>query len=160
MLLYRTQPRRHAVEDKMIRQERERMLMTAEAISLLAAIWVSFQGLLAVRLIIMWQAMCCGLGAIYYQALFVCVVLTVIVGIRAAVYLQYPKPIVRPTDDAHWKFRGLYFNRQDPALFVPLRSGLGWTINFGRPQAIVFLGVFLFVSIFAPLIIFRVLLGE
>lgn len=160
VLLYRTQPRRHAVEDKMIRQERERMLMTAEAISLLAAIWVSFQGLLAVRLIIMWQAMCCGLGTIYYQALFVCVVLTVIVGIRAAVYLQYPKPILRPTDDAHWKFRGLYFNRQDPALFVPLRSGMGWTINFGRPQAIVFLGVFLFVSIFAPLIIFRVLLGE
>ena len=160
VLLYRTQPRRHAVEDKMIRQERERMLMTAEAISLLAAIWVSFQGLLAVRLIIMWQAMCCGLGTIYYQALFVCVVLTVIVGIRAAVYLQYPKPILRPTDDAHWKFRGLYFNRQDPALFVPLRSGMGWTLNFGRPQAIVFLGVFLFVSIFAPLIIFRVLLGE
>lgn len=160
VLLYRTQPRRHAVEDKMIRQERERMLMTAEAISLLAAIWVSFQGLLAVRLIIMWQAMCCGLGTIYYQALFVCVVLTVIVGIRAAVYLQYPKPVVRPTDDTHWKFRGLYFNRQDPALFVPLRSGMGWTLNFGRPQAIVFLGVFLFVSIFAPLIIFRVLLGE
>ncbi len=160
VLLYRTQPRRHAVEDKMIRQERERMLMTAEAISLLAAIWVSFQGLLAVRLIIMWQAMCCGLGTIYYQALFVCVVLTVLVGIRAAVYLQYPKPIVRPTDDAHWKFRGLYFNRQDPALFVPLRSGVGWTINFGRPQVIVFVGVFIFVSIFAPLIIFRVLLGE
>ncbi len=76
-------------------------------------------------------------------------------------YLQYPKPVVRETDAAHWKFRGVYFNRQDPALFVPLRSGVGWTLNFGRPQALVFLGVFLFVSIFGPVFIFRVLLlGE
>jgi uncharacterized membrane protein len=160
VLLYRTQTRRTAVEDKVTRQERERMLMAAEAISLLAAIWVAFQGLLAVRLIIMWQNMCCGLGSIYYQALIVCVVLSIVVGIRAAVYLQYPKPVVRETEPAHWKFRGIYFNPSDPALFVPLRTGLGWTINFGRPQAIVFLGVFLFISIFAPLFILRVLLGE
>ncbi len=160
VLLYRTQTRRSAVEDKVTRQERERMLMAAEAISLLAAIWVSFQGLLAVRLIIMWQRMCCGLGEIYYQVLVVCVVLSVIVGIRAAVYLQYPKPPVRETDDTNWKLRGIYFNPRDPALFVPLRSGMGWTLNFGRPQAVLFLGVFLLVSIFAPLVILRVLLGE
>jgi len=160
VLLYRTQTRRSAVEDKVTRQERERMLMAAEAISLLAAIWVTFQGLLAVRLIIMWQNLCCGLGDIYYQALVVCIVLSAIVGIRAAVYLQYPKPVVRVTEDVHWKLSGVYFNPQDPSLFVPLRSGLGWTINFGRPQAILFLGVFLFVSIFAPVFILRVLLGE
>jgi uncharacterized membrane protein len=160
VVLYRTQRRRSADEDKVSRQERERMLMTAEAISLLAAIWTTFQGLLAVRLIIMWQNMCCGLGSIYYQALVVSVVLSVIVGIRAAVYLQYPKPVVRETEAVHWKLRGFYFNPQDPALFVPLRSGVGWTINFGRPQALLFLGVFLIVSIFAPVFIFRVLLGE
>ena len=55
---------------------------------------------------------------------------------------------------------GAVFQPQDPALFVPRRSGAGWTLNFGRPQAIVFLGVILFVSIWAPLFIFRVLLGE
>ena len=55
LLLYRTHDVRSAVEDELTRQDRERMLMTAEAISLLAAIWVAFQGLLAVRLIIMWQ---------------------------------------------------------------------------------------------------------
>ena len=158
VLLYRTQTRRTAVEDRVTREERERMLMAAEAISLLAAIWVAFQGLLAVRLIIMWQNMCCGLGEIYYQALVVCVVLSVVVGIRAAVHLQYPKPVVRETEAAHWKFRGIYFNPSDPAVFVPLRTG--WTINFGRPQALVFMGVFLFISIFAPLVILRVLLGE
>ncbi len=159
VLLYRTQKTRSVVENTVSRQERERMLMTAEAISLLAAIWVTFQGLLAIRLIMMWQLMCCGLGDIYYQSLAVCIVLSAIVGIRAAVYLQYPKPVVRETDDAHW-LRGLYVNRQDPALFVPRRHGAGWTVNFGRPQAIVFIALVIVVCIGAPILIFRVLLGE
>lgn len=160
VLLYRTQKTRSAVENEVSRQERERMLMTAEAISILSAIWVTFQGLLAVRLIMMWQLMCCGLGSVYYQALVVCIVLSGIVGVRAAVYLQYPKPVLRQTEDVHWRFPGVYINRQDPSLFVPLRQGPGWTVNFGRPQAIVFLGVVLLVSISAPIFIFRALLGE
>lgn len=159
VLLYRSQKTRTAVENEVSRQERERMLITAEAISLLAAIWVSFQGLLAIRLIMMWQMMCCGLGAIYYQSLVVCIVLSAIIGIRAAVNLQYSKPVVRQTEAVHWRLPGVYFNPQDPALFVPLRTGVGWTINFGRPQAIVFLGLFLFFSIWAPVFIVRVLLG-
>jgi uncharacterized membrane protein len=160
VLLYRTQKTRSVVENAASREERERMLMTAEAISLLAAIWVTFQGLLAIRLIMMWQLMCCGLGDIYYQSLAVCIVLSVIVGIRAAVYLQYPKPVVRQTDAAHWRLRGLYVNRQDPALFVPRRHGPGWTVNFGRPQAILFIALVLVVCIGTPIFILRVLLGE
>ena len=159
VLLYRTHKTRSAVENEVVRQERERMLMTAEAISLLAAIWVTFQGLLAIRLIMMWQLMCCGLGGVYYQSLVVCIVLSAIVAVRAAVYLQYPKPVIRETEDAHW-FSGIYVNRKDPALFVPLRNGPGWTINFGRPQAIVFIGLVVLVSIWAPIAIFNVLLGE
>jgi uncharacterized membrane protein len=159
VLLYRTRKTRSVVESEESRQERERMLVTAEAISLLAAIWVTFQGLLAIRLIMMWQLMCCGLGGVYYQALVVCIVVSAIIGIRAAVYLQYPKPVVRQTEDVHWRFRGVYFNRQDPALFVPLRNGVGWTVNLGRPQAVLFLGVVLFFSIWAPVAIVRVLLG-
>ena len=160
LLLYRTQKTRSAVENELNRQERERMVTTAEAISLLAAIWVTFQGLLAIRLIIMWQLMCCGLGDIYYQGLVVCIVLSAIVGIRAAVNLQYPKLVVRETEDGHWRYPGVYFNPRDPAVFVPLRSGVGWTVNFGRPQAIVFLALVLSVSIWAPIFIFRVLVGE
>ena len=160
VLLYRTQKTRSAVENELNRQERERMLMTAEAISLLAAIWVTFQGLLAVRLIMMWQLMCCGLGDIYYQILVVCIVLSIMVGIRAAVYLQFSNPLLRKTDDAHWRFAGLYINRQDPALFVPRRQGPGWTVNFGRPQTLVFIAFVLLIGIFAPILIFRVLLGE
>lgn len=160
VLLYRTQRARRAVEDDESRLERERMLMSAEAISLLAAIWVTFQGLLAIRLIMMWQSVCCGLGGIYYQSLVVCIVLSVIVGIRAAVYVQHPTLPSRPTEDGNWRFPGVYFNRQDPAVFVPLRNGPGWTVNLARPQTLVFLAVILIVSIWAPLLILQVLLGE
>jgi uncharacterized membrane protein len=160
VVLYRSHNTRSAVENEVSRQERERMLMTAEAISLLSAIWVTFQGLLAIRLIMMWQLMCCGLGGIYYQSLIVCIVLSAIVGVRAAVYLQYPKPVMRKTEDVYWRLPGLYINRADPSLFVPLRSGPGWTLNFGRPQAIVFLGLVLAVSIWVPVFIVQVLLGE
>ena len=160
VLLYRTQKTRSTIENEVNRQERERLLMTAEAISLLAAIWVTFQGLLAIRLIMMWQLMCCGLGDIYYQSLVVCVVCSALVGVRAAVYLQYPKPVARQTEDIHWRFRSLYYNRQDPSLFVSRRNGPGWTVNFGRPQVIVFFGLAVLVSIGAPILILRVLLGE
>ena len=160
VLLYRTRPGRTAVEQDHIRHERERMLITAEAISLLAALWVGFQGLLAVRLIIMWQNMCCGLGDVYYQTLVVCIVLSAIVGVRAAVYIRYPTQSPKATDDAHWLVRGVYFNRGDPSLFVPLRSGGGWTVNFGRPQALVFFVVLLFFSAAVPLLILTILLGE
>jgi len=160
VLLYRSQHVRSAVENDTIRRERERMLMTSEAISLLCAIWVTFQGLLAIRLVIMWQRMCCGLGAIYYQSLVVAIVLSAIIAVRAAVYVQYPKPMVGDTNSAHWRLRGIYYNPNDPSLFVPLRSGVGWTLNFGRPQAVLFFGVVLFVSIWAPVLILRVLLGE
>jgi uncharacterized membrane protein len=160
VLLYRVKKTRSAVENEVSRQERERMLMTAEAISLLAAIWVTFQGLLAIRLLMMWQLMCCGLGGVYYQSLVVCIVLSAIIAVRAAVYLQYPKPVVRETEAAHWRYPGIYFNRHDPSLFVPLRNGVGWTLNFGRPQVILFVGVVVFFSIWAPVFIVRVLLGE
>ncbi|MBC1351566.1 DUF1648 domain-containing protein [Listeria innocua] len=38
-------------------------------------------------------------------------------------------------DDAFWKAGVIYFNRNDPALFVEKRFGIGWTINTARPVA-------------------------
>ena len=40
-------------------------------------------------------------------------------------------------DDQHWKGGLFYLNRDDPALLVPRRFGLGWTLNLARPGAIV-----------------------
>ncbi|QHW31513.1 DUF1648 domain-containing protein [Paenibacillus rhizovicinus] len=38
-------------------------------------------------------------------------------------------------DGAHWLAGGgLYYNPKDPAVFVPKKYGIGWTVNFGRPM--------------------------
>ncbi|RIV26143.1 DUF1648 domain-containing protein [Alicyclobacillaceae bacterium I2511] len=42
-------------------------------------------------------------------------------------------PVVARDDDRFWRGGLVYFNRQDPAWFVPKRFGIGWTVNFGHP---------------------------
>jgi uncharacterized membrane protein len=42
-----------------------------------------------------------------------------------------------PDDDSHWKAGLFYVNRDDPAILVPKRLGIGWTINFGRPVGVI-----------------------
>ena len=39
-----------------------------------------------------------------------------------------------PALDAGWKWGLIYNNPADPALWVPKRVGIGWTINRGHPQ--------------------------
>ncbi len=43
--------------------------------------------------------------------------------------------VVFRDDDRYWYGGILYNNPDDPALFVEKRYGLGWTLNFGHPQA-------------------------
>ncbi len=38
--------------------------------------------------------------------------------------------------DRHWILGVLYVNRDDPAIFVERRFGVGWTVNFGNPRAV------------------------
>ena len=38
-------------------------------------------------------------------------------------------------DDALWRWGGLYWNPEDPAIWVPKRYGIGWTINAACPLA-------------------------
>ncbi|MEC5424148.1 DUF5808 domain-containing protein [Virgibacillus sp. C22-A2] len=47
-------------------------------------------------------------------------------------------------DDKFWKLGQFYFNKNDPALFLEKRFGVGWTINLARPLAwIIFLAIIL-----------------
>jgi uncharacterized membrane protein len=39
-------------------------------------------------------------------------------------------------DDNYWKFGLIYFNPQDPIIFLERRFGIGWTINFGNIKAV------------------------
>jgi len=38
-------------------------------------------------------------------------------------------------DDRFWKAGLVYVNRDDPALVVGARFGVGWMLNFGKPVA-------------------------
>lgn len=42
-------------------------------------------------------------------------------------------------DDKYWRSGLFYVNGEDPALMVPRRFGLGWTLNFGNPTAVIIL---------------------
>jgi uncharacterized membrane protein len=56
-------------------------------------------------------------------------------------------------DDRYWYGGVFYHNPDDPALFVPKRFGLGWTMNFGHPRAkLVLLGMLLLVLL-PPLVV-------
>ncbi|SNT65500.1 Uncharacterized membrane protein [Asanoa hainanensis] len=55
-------------------------------------------------------------------------------------------------DDANWRGGLIYVNRDDPALLVPKRFGVGWTLNFGRPAAWLALGVILAIPVITALL--------
>lgn len=125
--------------------------VAAEAVMVTAAIWVAFQGYVALALVAMWGAESGALGPWYARLEWIGALLTLVVGIRAHRRLGRPAP--RPFVAAHWRFGQLYKNRNDPALFVPTRNGARWTLNFGRPLAAALLGGILAVGIAAPMII-------
>lgn len=50
-------------------------------------------------------------------------------------------------DDKHWKLGSIYYNPQDPSIFVEKRVGIGWTINFGHPAGgLILLGIFALIA--------------
>jgi len=58
--------------------------------------------------------------------------------------------VIRRDDDKYWKWGAYYVNRDDPALFVEKRFGVGFTINFGRPAAIfILVGLLALIAVFA-----------
>jgi uncharacterized membrane protein len=51
------------------------------------------------------------------------------------------------TPDSCWKKGMFYVNRDDPALWVPKRFGIGYTLNFGHRGAWVILGILLAIAL-------------
>jgi len=60
-------------------------------------------------------------------------------------------PVGDRTPDKYWKLGLFYINRNDPALFVEKRFGIGFTLNFGHPGAWVFLAVL--VAVFTAIVL-------
>ncbi|HKM51905.1 MAG TPA: DUF5808 domain-containing protein [Isosphaeraceae bacterium] len=62
-------------------------------------------------------------------------------------------PVGDRTPDKYWKLGLFYVNRNDPALFVEKRFGIGYTLNFGHPGVWVVLAVLLAVFVAIILIV-------
>jgi len=66
--------------------------------------------------------------------------IALVVALAALAFVTIPVqrggPPIRATGKEPRGWRGwIYQNPDDPALFVPKRVGIGWTINFGHPWA-------------------------
>lgn len=73
-------------------------------------------------------------------------------GSRIKVKVQSDQTEIDRDDDQHWKLGQFYFNKNDPAIFIEKRFGIGWSANFARPITWIFLGGIITLSLF-PLII-------
>lgn len=73
-------------------------------------------------------------------------------GSRIRVGKQTDGKTINRNDEKYWKGGLFYVNKNDPALFVEKRFGVGFTINFGRPLAIViFVGILAIIAAVAIL---------
>lgn len=124
--------------------------IAAEAVMLIGAIWITFQGWAAFSLARLWLSPRASLP--YYNLVeTIFGVASLVVAVRAHRRLGRPTP--RPFVAAHWRLGQLYKNADDPALFVPTRDGRRWTLNFGRPVAGALLGVVLAIGVLAPTVL-------
>jgi uncharacterized membrane protein len=135
-----------------------RMRLAAEGIALLAAVWVAVQAFGAVRLVVLWRLDGTSYGEAYWLTLATAIVASTVIGARTMKLVGDRRPPAQPVDPAMWRLTSLYFNPGDPALFVPTRTGAGWTLNFGRPMAIVLLVGTLIAGIGGPYVLARYIL--
>ena len=78
--------------------------------------------------------------AVIVGVALLCVVGDLIVGVKygqsgSRVFRMEASDTLLSDDDRFWKLGMLYCNPDDASLFLPQRSGIGWTVNWGRPAA-------------------------
>jgi uncharacterized membrane protein len=57
------------------------------------------------------------------------------------------KVSVTREDDQYWKLGSLYYNPEDPSVFIEKRFGIGWTMNWARPMSwVIITGIFLLIG--------------
>lgn len=90
--------------------------------------------------------------AVIFLALIAVAALTVFRMVRIR---RFVPPAAELQADENWKWGLFYCNRNDPALFVQSRFGVGYTLNYGRatawPLAIVFTAFFLSTAVLVTL---------
>ncbi|MBS5949938.1 MAG: hypothetical protein KIC47_06405 [Clostridium sp.] len=51
-------------------------------------------------------------------------------------------------DDKYWVLGMFYYNRNDPSFMIEKRAGIGYTVNFGNPKALIFFVILILFIIF------------
>jgi hypothetical protein len=118
------------------------------------------QAIGAARLAAVWQGGLRGFGRVYNITLLISLIISAVIVRRTMKTLREEGVQVAETDPALWRLTHLYFNPQDPALFVPTRRGAGWTLNFGRPLAIVLIAAILAFGVGGPFLLARSVLWD
>jgi uncharacterized membrane protein len=142
------------------RADHVRMRHAVEGVALLGAVWITVQAIGAARLVALWQGGRGGFGRVYNVTVLVSLVISALVVWRTMKVVREEGSSPAETDPEHWRLTHLYFNPRDPALFVPTRRGVGWTLNFGRPLAIVLIAAILAIGVGGPFLLARSVLWD
>ena len=145
-----------APADRDRRTARQRSLMSSllGQLAVVVAVligWLTIVGWLAPR-----SAGLMVAGVVLLLMLLLAVIVIFAVRYRSAVASwgatdQHGRPDA-PDDDRFWTGGLIYINRDDPAVFVPKRFGVGWTVNLGSIGGIA-LGVGVLLVIAAAIVI-------
>lgn len=54
-----------------------------------------------------------------------------------------------PNEKDYWKLGIFYFNPADSRIFLPKRTGLGWTLNFARPVSVFIISAIIVLAVLA-----------
>jgi uncharacterized membrane protein len=85
-------------------------------------------------------------------------ILAIVKGSNDSKYIsksEVEQQLINRDDDQYYKFGSLYYNKNDPALFVEKRTGIGTTLNFARPAAKISISILL-VIIVVPLVLMAI----
>ena len=155
LLLWRARPE---TSDLAAQADSTRMRLAVQGVALLGAVWITVQALGAARLVAVWQGGRGGFGRLYNITVLVSLIVSTVIVWRTMRAVRQEGPSAGEADPSMWRFSNLYFNPQDPSLFVPTRRGVGWTLNFGRPLAILLIAGVLTVGIGGPFLLARAVL--
>lgn len=154
LLLWKAQPQASSEAE-----DARRMGSVAEAVALIGAVWIAVQAFAAVRLVGLWERGQGSFGDVYTIVLVTAVAASVVIGARSMALLDMRRR-EGAEDPGVWRLRHLYVNPRNPALFVPSRAGIGYTLNFGRPLAVVVMAATLGFGVVGPYYVaFNVLKG-
>ena len=68
-------------------------------------------------------------------------------GSRVKLGEQSDTDVIDRDDDRYWKLGQFYVNKNDPAIFIEKRFGVGWTNNWAHPVSWVLVGVLIMIIV-------------